>query len=258
MMQPPQTPYQPQSHQSHHGYSNQPAMHMPQPYGYPSQSYSQPHYEPPAPMRQESMEYPGTPAEYRRPSMTPSTTQQYSTPNPIVPFGTLENSYNRPQVSSASNNPSMQPSHHSTPASAPGAIHMPNGHSLPHIKTLQTLQPPADRAEPVSPSYQLSGGPLSGGPLSASSDTVQSHAYPSKFTSQPQSGAGTKRAFSSTFDTKHLDARLQHGERPNVNAPAYGYDNTDDSPDMEEFDEKAMMYRRADGTHRQRRVPDLA
>jgi len=55
-----------------------------------------------------------------------------------------------------------------------------------------------------------------------------------------------------------LDARLQQGERPNVNAPAYGYDNTDDSPDMEEFDEKAMMYRRADGTHRQRRVPDLA
>jgi hypothetical protein len=248
MMQPPQTPYQ---HQSHHSYPSQPTMHMPQPYGYPSQSYSQPHYEQPAPMRQESMEYPGAPADYRRPSMAANNTQQYPTSNPMVPFGTLDNAYNRPQLTPTPSNHQPMQQHHSLPSATPGAMHIPNGHSLPHIKT---LQPPADRPEPVSPSYQLSSGPMSGGPLSANSE----HGYPSKYASQPQSAAGTKRSFSSTFDTKHLDARLQQGERPNVTAPSYCYDNGDDSPDMEELDEKAMMYRRADGTHRQRRVPDLA
>ncbi|KAF2811692.1 uncharacterized protein BDZ99DRAFT_279359 [Mytilinidion resinicola] len=264
MMQPPQTPYQHQSHQPHHSYPSQPAMHMPQPYGYPSQSYSQPHYEQPAPMRQESTDYSGTPTEYRRPSMTATTTQQYAAPNPMVPFGTLDSTYNRPQLTPTPSNQPIQSSHHGPPAT-PGAIHMPNGHSLPHIKTLQTLQPPAERVEPVSPSYQLSGGPMSGGPLSGgplsapgSMSASSDHGYPPKFASQPQSAAGTKRSFSSTFDTKHLDARLQHGERPNITAPPYGYDNNDDSPDIEEIDENAMMYRRADGTHRQRRVPDLA
>jgi len=57
-----------------------------------------------------------------------------------------------------------------------------------------------------------------------------------------------------------MDERLQQGARPNITGPAYAYDaGCDDPPDTEDpLDEKAMSYRRADGTHRQRRVPDFA
>lgn len=55
-----------------------------------------------------------------------------------------------------------------------------------------------------------------------------------------------------------MTERLQQGARPNPSNPAYGYDGGYDEPDMEEpMDRSAMSYRRADGTHRQRRVPEL-
>jgi hypothetical protein len=74
----------------------------------------------------------------------------------------------------------------------------------------------------------------------------------------PQSTIGQKRSFSSTFDTTHITERLQQGARPNPGAPGYGYDGGYEDADMEEpMDRAAMSYRRADGTHRQRRVPEL-
>lgn len=255
MMQPPQTPYQ---HQSHHGYQNHSNMHIPQSYGYmPSQSYPQPHFEQPSHVRHESIDYSGTSNDYRRSSVTPNT-QQYSTPSQIIsPFGTLDTQYNRPHQMSQGMQP-MQPAHQSTPVTAPSAMHIPNGHSLAPLKT---LQPPPEKHEPVSPSYQI------GGPMSASSDTLQHHNYldsaprtnPPKFPSQPQSAVGTKRSFSSTFNSKHMDERLQQGARPNIAGPSYTCDaGCEDPPDTEDpLDERAMSYRRADGTHRQRRVPDL-
>ncbi|OCK80351.1 hypothetical protein K432DRAFT_297828 [Lepidopterella palustris CBS 459.81] len=266
LMQPPHVPYQ---HQSAPNYQNQSGMHMPQSYGYmQNQSYAQPHFEQPAPMRHEGMEYPNTPNDYRRPSIPQ---QQYPVTSQMMsPFGTLDQQYNRPQMSKSIQ--PMQPAAHNTPVTTPNTIHMPNGHSLAPIKT---LQPPVEKHEPVSPSYQLNGpvsaGPLPGGSMSASSDVMQpqnyldtSHTRPSKFTSQPQSTIGTKRSFGSTFDTKHMDERLQHGARPNVSGPSLGpslgYDGScDDTPDIEDpIANAAMSYRRADGTHRQRRVPDLA
>ena len=75
---------------------------------------------------------------------------------------------------------------------------------------------------------------------------------------QPPSSVGQKRSFSSTFDTAHVNERLQQGARPNPSGATYGYDGTYDEADMEEpMDRSAMSYRRADGAQRSRRVPEL-
>jgi hypothetical protein len=72
-----------------------------------------------------------------------------------------------------------------------------------------------------------------------------------------QTSAGTKRSFSSTFDTRHVNERMTQGARPNPSGAGYNYDGCD-SPDMEEpMDRAAMSYRRADGTQRQRHVPEV-
>ncbi|KAF2182712.1 hypothetical protein K469DRAFT_728341 [Zopfia rhizophila CBS 207.26] len=264
LMQPPQAPYS--SHQSHHSnYQSPSQMHMGQSYGYmQNQSYQQPHYEQPAPTRQEpTVEYSQPTTEYRRPSI-PQTSQQYPGPNQMVPpYGSMDQ-YNRPQQMNQQIQP-LQPPNPNPPVSAPNAMHIPNGHSLAPLKTLQPPTP-AEKLEPVSPSYQSPPNTMSSAPMSAISDAPQSHAYPDasrpplpKFVPQPQQTIGQKRSFSSTFDTKHMTERLQQGARPNPSGPSYGYDGTYDEPDMEEpMDRAAMSYRRADGTHRQRRVPDLS
>lgn len=262
LMQPPAAPYSHQAHQGHNSYPSQSSMPMNQSYGYvQNQSYQQPQYEQPAPVRQEpAVEYAQPATEYRRPSM-PQTTQQYPGPNAMMPpFSPMEQ-YNRPQQL----NQQLQPLQtHNAPVSAPSAMHMPNGHSLAPLKT---LVPPTQeqKLEPVSPSYQSPPNSLPSAPISAVSDGTQSHGYIDaarpplpKFApqAQPPSSLGQKRSFSSTFDTKHVNDRLQQGARPNP--AAYGYDGGYDEPDMEEpMDRSAMSYRRADGTQRLRRVPDL-
>ncbi|KAF2250483.1 hypothetical protein BU26DRAFT_264100 [Trematosphaeria pertusa] len=269
LMQPPQTPYSHQPHQphqpAHHNYQNQPDMHMGQSYGYMNnQSYQQSHYEQPPPVRgpPSAVEYAQPPAEYRRPSL-PQTTQSYPGPSQMIPPYSPMDQYNRSQSISQPIQPLQTPSH-SASVSAPNAMHMPNGHALAPLKT---LQPPAptEKLEPVSPSYQSPPNTISA-PMSATSDAPQNHNYLDSRASlpkfvpqvQPQSSLGQKRSFSSTFDTKHMTERLQQGARPNPSGPGYSYDGGYDEPDMEEpMDRSAMSYRRADGTHRQRRVPEL-
>lgn len=103
-------------------------------------------------------------------------------------------------------------------------------------------------------------------PMSATSEIAPHHNYMdshAKYTMQPQTqtqaSIGQKRSYSSTFDTRHIDDRLQQGARPDPQAPPYAYaDQGVGSPDMEEpMDRSAMSYRRADGSHRSRRVPEL-
>lgn len=265
LMQPPQAPYSHQPHQpAHNNYQGQSGMHMQQPYGYMNnQSYQQSHYEQPAPVRQEQpVEYTPPSTEYRRPSV-PQTTQQYPGPSQMIPpYSPMD--YNRPQQMSQPLQP-IQTANHIAPASS--TMHMPNGHALAPLKT---LQPPAtaEKLEPVSPSYQSPPNTMSA-PMSATSEVpphnnyLDSRASLPKFAPQPQvqpqSTLGQKRSFSSTFDTKHVTERLQQGARPNPSRGYDGtYDGTYDEPDMEEpMDRSAMSYRRADGTHRQRRVPEL-
>lgn len=88
--------------------------------------------------------------------------------------------------------------------------------------------------------------------MATSPDTIHS-AYPSE-----SSVPNGKRTFSSTFDTQHMDRPLRQGARPDTNGPpptAFVPTYADDD-DQEPFDERAMSYRRADGSSRQRRVPE--
>jgi hypothetical protein len=262
LMQPPQAPYSHQTHQpAHNNYQSQSNMHMGQPYGYMNnQNYQQPQYEQPPPIRQEPpVEYGQPASDYRRPSL-PQTPQQYPGPSQMIPpYSPMD--YNRQQQMNQQI-PPLQTSNHNVPASTSSSIHMPSGHSLAPLKTLQAPVP-ADKMEPVSPSYQSPPNNMSA-PMSATSEVaphnyLDSRASISKFVSQPPvqpQAIGQKRSFSSTFDTKHVNERLQQGARPNPSAPYNGYDGVYDEPDMEEpMDRSAMSYRRADGTHRQRRLP---
>jgi hypothetical protein len=262
MMQPPQAPYSHQPQPVHSSYQNPSAMQMNQQYGY--QNYQQQsHYEQAAPVRQEPAPEYGHAAEYRRSSVT-QPPQQYPGPSQLIsPYNPVDQ-YNRPQQMAQPLQP-LQTSPHAHSISAP--MHTPGLHSLP---TLKTLQPPVpiDKLEPVSPSYHsppsaMSSGTMSAATMSAHPDAAAAQGYGlPRFAAQGlppvQTVAGTKRSFSSTFDTRHVNERLTQGARPNPSGAGYSYDGCE-SPDMEEpMDRAAMSYRRADGTQRQRHVPEVA
>jgi hypothetical protein len=262
MMQPPHAPYSHQPQPVHNSYQNQSSIQMNQQYGY--QNYQQPsHYEQPAPVRQEpAPDYGHTAhnADYRRPSVT-QPPQQYPGPSQLMsPYNNMDQ-YNRPQQMTQPIQP-LQTSPHAHSSSAP--LHPPNLHALPTIKTLQPL-PTADKLDPISPSYAsppsaMSSGTMSAATMSANPDSSQAYGIP-RFAAQGlppvQTAAGTKRSFSSTFDTRHVNERLTQGARPNPSGAGYNYDECN-SPDMEEpMDRAAMSYRRADGTQRQRHVPEV-
>lgn len=261
MMQPPQAPYshQHQSQPVHSSYQNSSAMQMNQQYNY--QNYQQqPHYEQPAPARQDSATDYAHPTEYRRHSVT-QPPQQYPGPSQLIPPYSPMDQYNRPQQMTQPIQP-LQPSPHAHSVSTP--MHTPSLHSLPTLKTSIALQPPvpAEKLEPVSPSYNSSPCALSSGPLSATTEmSSQNYGLP-RFAAQglppvSTTTAGQKRSFSSTFDSRHVNERLTQGARPNPSGAGYNYDGCD-SPDMEEpMDRAAMSYRRADGTQRQRHVPEV-
>lgn len=256
MMQPPQAPYP--HHSQHSSYQSQSGMQMNQQYGY--QNYQQSHYEQAPPPRQDPAPDYAHSSEYRRPSVTQPPPQQYPGPSQMIPpYNSLEQ-YSRPQQLSQPLQP-LHTSPHAPPVPGPSSMHTPNGHSLP---TLKTLQPPlaAEKSEPVSPLYHSPPSAMSSATMSVNSDASNQNYSLSKYGSQalpPMSAsAGQKRSFSSTFDTRHVNERLTQGARPNPGGAGYSYDECH-SPDMEEpMDRAAMSYRRADGTQRQRHVPEVA
>jgi hypothetical protein len=261
MMQPPQhsTAYsQHPQHAQHSSYSNQhqtqSTMPVSQQYGY--SNYQQPaHYDQVASTRQEQVaaEY-AHPVDYRRPSVTQSSPQQYSAPSHTMQsYGSMDQ-YSRPQQMSQPLQP-LHTSPQSYSSSTPSAVHTPSHQPLPSLRPIV-----AEKLEPVSPSYQSPPGPISA-TMSVNSDgSNQNYALP-KFNPQAQglppmsAGSSNKRSFSSTFDSRHLNERMVAGSRPQPSGAGYNYDPAD-SPDMEEpMDRAAMSYRRADGTQRQRHVP---
>jgi hypothetical protein len=265
LMQPPQPSYSQQNHQPAHSYQSQSNMHMGQSYGYMNnQNYQQSHYDSPAPVRQDSaVDYAQPATDYRRSSVA-QPTQQYPGPSQMIPsYGSID--YGRPQQLSQPIQPLQSPNH-IAPLSTPSSAHsMSNGHALAPLRTV-LADVNTQKLEPVSPSYQSPPNNMSA-PMSATSEIAPHHNYMdshSKYNmqppAQPQASIGQKRSYSSTFDTRHLDDRLQQGARPNPQAPPYAYaDNSVGSPDMEEpMDRSSMSYRRADGSHRSRRVPDMA
>lgn len=260
MMQPPQPSYsQPQQQPQHqpqpayNNYQSHSSMSMNQSYGYPSHQQQQSHYEP----RQEQPAAHHQPIDYRRPSI-PQPTQQYAPPSqqPLMPpYRPVDPYQQRSQSMSQPMQPVPTPTRASS-ISGPSNLHPHSSHALP---TLKTLQPPiiADKLEPVSPSYNSPMNTMSSGTMSANSDTSNNnytlHSYPSS-NLPPMASTGQKRSFSSTFDQGHLNQRLTQGARPVPSGPGYSYDE----PDMEEpMDRAAMSYRRADGTQRQRHVPEV-
>ncbi|KAJ4378929.1 velum formation- protein [Didymella sp. IMI 355093] len=256
--QPPQPSYsQPPPQPAYNGYPNHtPQMPMNQSYGYSSHHQpQQSHYEP----RQEQPAAHHQPIDYRRPSI-PQPTQQYAPPSqpqlmspysPVDPYQQRSQSMSQPQ-------PPMQQPLRAASISGPSIMHPQNSHPLP---TLKPLQPPigAEKLEPVSPSYHSPMNTMSSGTMSANSDASHSnyalHNYPASSLPPMSASTGQKRTFSSTFDQGHMHGRLTGGARPVQSGPGYTYD---EQPDMEEpMDRAAMSYRRADGTQRQRHVPEV-
>ncbi|KAJ8106235.1 hypothetical protein OPT61_g9672 [Boeremia exigua] len=259
MMQPPQPSYsQPPSQQAqpaYNSYQTHNPMPMNQSYGYsshqpPHQSHYESRQEPPAAQHQ--------PIDYRRPSIlqppqqyAPSSQPQLMSPySPVDPYQPRSQSMSQPTQS-------MQTPARSASISGPGHMHAQNVHPLP---TLKTLQPPigVEKLEPISPSYNSPMNSLSSGAMSAASDASHAnytlHNYPTSTLPPMSSTTGQKRSFSNTFDQSHVTGRLTQGARPVLSGPGYTYDE----PDMEEpMDRAAMSYRRADGTQRQRHVPEV-
>ncbi|KAF2633296.1 sexual development activator VeA [Macroventuria anomochaeta] len=239
MMQPPQPSYsQPHQQQPQHqpqpaynGYQTHTTMPMNQSYGYPNhQQPQQSHYEP----RQEQPAAHHQPIDYRRPSI-PQPTQQYapsSQPQLMSPYSPVDPYQQRSQSMSHPMQPMQTPARPAS-ISGPSSMHPHNSHALP---TLKTLQPPigTDKLTPVSPSYNSPMNTMSSGTVSANSDTSNSnyalHNYPASNLPPMSSTAGQKRSFSNTFDQGHVTGRLTQA---------------------------AMSYRRADGTQRQRHVPEV-
>jgi len=83
---------------------------------------------------------------------------------------------------------------------------------------------------------------------------------PPKMEHSIQPTGATKRTYSSSFDTQHMDQPLRQGARPpqspvEVKFSPYNVDAPCDDEPSTPMDESAMSYRRADGTERRRRVP---
>ncbi|KAF2462405.1 velvet factor-domain-containing protein [Lineolata rhizophorae] len=262
MQPPPQAPYQQPPPQ--HPYASQSSMQMPQGYGYnmqSSQQYSQPQYESQHHVRHESMDYSN--GTYRRASMPQPQhqPQQYHPSQMMSPFATMDNSYSRPAQPSQAN--AQQGAHRPSiiPPTPNQTAHSMNGaHELAPLKPLQG---PVDKIEPISPAYTMPG-PLAGSVSSA--DPYQHESKPdigpspgSSYQPQgPPSAGPIKRSFSQTFDTQHIEQPMRQGARPDVSSTPLGNGyqlHTFDNSDEETLDERAMTYRRADGTQRNRRVP---
>jgi velvet factor protein len=84
--------------------------------------------------------------------------------------------------------------------------------------------------------------------------------YQNGYHEQPHQQAGSKRAYSTSFDTQAIEQPLRQGARPSAVSiePRYNYNSVDGGADEDSMDESAMSYRRADGTQRRMRLPHPA
>lgn len=245
-MQPP-----PPTYSSQQTYPAQPPPSMSSP-GYfapPQFPYEHGH------QRHNSVEFPRPPTgpSHANAASQPPVTQ-YPNSSPHVPhYGNLNgNSYSQPPPMSQTT--TLQPIQTS---------HQPMVNSMPHSTAAYPSAPAPSMPKvesTVSPTYP----PHS---TADSSSATQNGSYydvaPPKFSMQPQPSGATKRTYSASFDTEHMDQRLQQGARPSSSSnepafPAYAFDagvDDDDGPGLDA--DAAMSYRRADGTERRRRVPTV-
>ena len=233
---PPATYSQPQSYSSQTGSMSGQGFFIPPQFP----SYDHGH------QRHNSVEFPRPPTG---PSHATTTTQapvpQFTSSGPAAmsSYGNVTgSSYSQPQQMSPA--PALQPIQNANvPQSSTAYSSAPTSSPMPKAENT------------VSPTY----APLTAEP-SASHDNYYEIAPP-KYSMQQQASGATKRSYSATFDTEHMDQRLQHGARPSssANEPAYAYSLDGGVDEDAAFDaEAAMRYRRADGTERRRRIPVLS
>jgi len=239
MQPPPPTTYsQQQSYPSQTGsnMSNQGYFMPPQ---FPSYDHSH--------QRHNSVEYPRPPSGPSHATATSqATVPQYpSSNNTAISYGSVSgSSYSQPQQMSPA--PALQPIQTANGVPQSAAPYQSASASSPMPKVENTLSPtyPAHTAE------------------ASASHSSYYEVSPPKYSMQQQPNGATKRSYSATFDTEHMDQRLQQGARPSssANDPAYAAYSLDGGVDEDgSFDtEPAMSYRRADGTERRRRVPILS
>jgi hypothetical protein len=248
-MQPPPPSYPPQQ-------PNYPHMNgQPQynngfmPPHYPNYDQSQHH-------RQGSIEIPQPPSG---PPNAMSTTSQQMQPQyqtAMSSYGNMPNNYGRPPISHA---PSLQP------------LQIPHSSSSGAVQPMTASAPysAAPAQSPVGPKQEITS-PYQ--PQVSSAEHMQHQEQqnyysaapvaPPKFSHAPQPTGATKRTYSASFDTQHMDQPLRHGARPSMSGvePKYPYSNDSDGQCDDDvstpLDEAAAMsYRRADGTERRRRIP---
>ncbi|KAL2351268.1 velvet factor-domain-containing protein [Cryomyces antarcticus] len=254
MMHPPHPQYQQQQQQQH--YQMQLQMQAPQNYaGYmPHQYYApaQPQYEQPHHVRHESLDYASAPLDQRRTSVAAPQPQQYPIQSQMpvpVPFGTLDG-INR------SHPMNQQPPYRSNGARTPIPPNASAGHSLPPLNT--TLQAPREKTGATSPVTAIPG------PISAPGhhDTPKPPMVAAPSSTPTQSTAARKRSFDDAFDTQHLNQPLRQGARPSLTHSHSASDCTqalriedEGEEELSDHDKLKMVYRRADGTEVDRRLP---
>lgn len=233
-----------------------------QPYAYvpPPQMQSPTYLPPTSHLRHNSLGYVQSPQDYGPGA------QQYPTPAPPqygtyshAPNGSMHthqlihpNGSSHAQALTASPAPSQDSQSHSVRGSG-GVKSLPslqthqNGHQPSYDAGLNPHAPPFYPAQQPRPPY-----------------TPTHNSYvppPAQYLAQLTSTAPTtsKRSYGTTFDTQHIDQRLQSGARPDTNGINYST-NTNPAVDDDSGSEDEpviMEYRRADGTMMTRIYPGL-
>ncbi|KAF2415372.1 hypothetical protein EJ08DRAFT_176308 [Tothia fuscella] len=247
-MQPPPPSYPPQQTYQ------QPAQSMDGQYnGFMPPQY--PAYNQQGHMRHTSMEFPQPPTGPPRPSSAaPQQMPQYPTSSQsMAPYQPMQPAYSRPPPGH-SQAPSLQPLQ--IPQSLSGAV-QPMSSYAP--SPAQPAHAPMERPEHSSP--YISQAPTSDVMAPQDQGYYSGPPVPPKYQNIAQPTGATKRTYSASFDTQHMDQPLRHGARPPMTGTSpkfsYGSDAGDEDPSTP-LDEAAMSYRRADGTERRRRIPAVS
>lgn len=251
----------PQWHQQHQpqqgGYMQQPPhtyAQQQQPFQQPAPPMNGGHYNgfmPPqypsyeqqnAHMRNNSVDFPAPPSG-PPPPVPQMQYQQQQYPSSSQPMKNeyMDNAYHRGSISHAPLQ-SIQTAHsmpgqmqHQYPSAPQSAVEIK--HDSPYAQTSPAIgYSPAEQQHNYNPTQVT----------------------PPKFQHAVQASGATKRSYSSTFDTTHMDQPLRQGARPPQSPAEPKFPYADEEEPSTPMDEGAMSYRRADGTERRRRVPMAA
>jgi hypothetical protein len=202
---------------------------------YPTYEQQNPH------MRNNSVEFPAPPTGPPPPvPQMQQQQQQYPSSSQPMKHEYVDNAYHRGSISQAPLQPlqtsynnmsgQMQPQY----ASAPPSAEVKHDSISPYAQSSPAIGHSQAEHQPYYTPAQVT---------------------PPKFQHAVQASGATKRSYSSTFDTSHMDQPLRQGARPpqSPTEPKFAYGDEDEATTP--LDEGAMSYRRADGTERRRRVP---